>query len=227
MKLLFAIFDFILPRFCPACQKKLSLIEKLICEDCRNTFVSTDEQLLQFEYERKFSESKVISDFYPLLVFVKDSPLQQVIHQIKYQKKFLLAVELGKMLGNSLLKNKPGWKVDIILPVPLHSLKKAERGFNQSFYIAKGISKVTKFQVSHSIIKRKRYTESQTKKNLNERAENMSEAFIVKHADKIGGKNILLVDDVITTGATIRECGKKLQEYGAANIYAASIALAE
>ncbi len=227
MKLLSAIFDFILPRFCPACQKKLSLTEKLICEDCGNTFVHTDEQLLRFEYERKFSESKIISDFFPLLVFEKVSPLQHVIHQIKYQKKFLLAVELGKMLGNSLLKNKPEWKVDIVLPVPLHSLKKAERGFNQSFYIAKGINKVTNLPVSQSILKRKRYTESQTQKNLIERAENMSEAFTVKRPDKVVGKNVLLIDDVITTGATIRECGKILKECGAANIYAASIALAE
>ena len=227
MKLLSAIFDFILPRFCPACKKKLSLPERLICNNCRKTFVCADNKLIQFEYEKKFSGSKIISDFYPLLVFVKDSPLQQVIHQIKYQKKFLLAVELGKMLGNSLLKSKAEWKVDIILPVPLHSLKKAERGFNQSFYIAKGISKVTNLPVSQSILKRKRYTESQTKKNLFERAENMSEAFVVKHPDKISGKNVLLIDDVITTGATVRECGKILQECGAANIYAASIALAE
>ena len=187
----------------------------------------TDEQLLRFEYERKFSESKIISDFYPLLVFEKDSPLQHVIHQIKYLKKFLLAVELGKMLGNSLLKNKSEWKVDIILPVPLHSLKKAERGFNQSFYIAKGINKVTNLPVSQAILKRKRYTESQTQKNLIERAENMSEAFLVKRPDKVAGKNVLLIDDVITTGATIRECGKILQECEAVNIYAASIALAE
>ena len=227
MKLLSTIFDFILPRFCPACQKKLSLTEKLICDDCRETFVYTDEKLIQFEYERKFAQSKIITDFFPLLIFEKDSPLQHVIHQIKYQKKFLLAVELGEMLGNSLLKNKPTWHIDIILPVPLHSLKKAERGFNQSFYIAKGIKKVTQIPVSQSLLKRKRYTESQTQKNLIERAENMSEAFALKRSDKVAGKNVLLIDDVITTGATIRECGKILRECGAANIYAASIALAE
>lgn len=227
MKLLPAIFDFILPRFCPACQRKLSLTEKLICDNCRKTFVCADDKLIQFEYEKKFSGSKIISDFYPLFIFVKDSPLQHVIHQIKYQKKFLLAVELGKMLGNSLIKNKSTWDIDIILPVPLHSLKKAERGFNQSFYIAKGISRVTDFPVSQSLLKRKRYTESQTKKNLVERAENMSEAFVVKQPDKISGKNVLLIDDVITTGATIRECGKILKDCGAANVYAASIAIAE
>lgn len=155
MKLLPAIFDFILPRFCPACQKKLSLTEKLICDNCRKTFVYADDKLIQFEYEKKFSGSKIISDFYPLFIFEKDSSLQNVIHQIKYQKKFLLAVELGKMLGYSLLKSKPEWKVDIILPVPLHSLKKAERGFNQSFYIAKGIRKVTDFPVSQSLLKEK------------------------------------------------------------------------
>ncbi|MFA4922721.1 MAG: hypothetical protein WC557_00835, partial [Ignavibacteriaceae bacterium] len=194
MKLLSAIFDFILPRFCPSCQKKLTLDEKLICENCRKTFVYTNEKLLHYEYGRKFSGSNIISDFYSLVVFEKDSPIQHVIHHIKYRKKFLLAVELGKMLGTSLLKNKVEWKIDVILPVPLHSLKKAERGFNQSFYIAKGICKVTNLPVSQSILKRKRYTESQTKKNLIERAENMSDAFAVRHADKVKGKNIFLID---------------------------------
>ena len=227
MKLFPAIFDFILPRFCPSCKNKLTLNEKYICNSCRNTFIYTDENLLLHEYERKFSESKIISDFYPLLVFEKSSSVQEIIHQIKYQKKFLLAVELGRMLGNSIVEKKTDWKIDIILPVPLHALKKAERGFNQSFYIAKGIRQVTNFPVSQSILKRARYTESQTKKNLIERAENMSEAFTVRNAKKINEKNILLVDDVITTGATIRECGKILLTSGAANIYAASIAIAE
>ena len=227
MQLFTTIFDFILPRFCPSCKNKLTLEEKYICTACRNTFVYTNETLLAHEYNRKFLESKIISDFYPLLIFEKSSSLQEVIHQIKYQKKFLFAVELGIMLGESLQKIKKNWEIDIILPVPLHSLKKAERGFNQSFYIAKGIRQVTNFPVSQSILKRKRYTDSQTKKNLLERAENMSEAFTVRHINKIKGKNILLVDDVITTGATIRECGKILQESGAASIYAASIAIAE
>lgn len=226
MKMLSAIFDFILPRFCPSCKNKLTLGENCICASCRNAFVYTDEKLLLNEYGRKFSESNIISDFYRLLVFEKSSSLQEIIHQIKYQKKFLLAVELGRMLGKTLSAKKPNWGIDLTIPVPLHSLKKAERGYNQSFYIAKGIRQVVNFPVSQSILKRKRYTESQTKKNLAERAENMTEAFSVRHADKIKGYNILLVDDVITTGATIKECGKILKASGAANIYAASIALA-
>lgn len=227
MKLLTTIFDFILPRFCPSCKNKLTLDEKYVCGLCRNTFVYTDDILLAHEYKRKFFKSKIISDFYPLLIFERSSSLQDVIHQIKYQKKFLLAVELGRMIGNSLVEKRRNWEIDLILPVPLHAIKKAERGYNQSFFIAKGIRQVTNFPASQSILKRKRYTESQTKKNLIERAENMSEAFAVRSSKNIKGKNILLVDDVITTGATIRECGKILLESGAANIYAASIAIAE
>lgn len=227
MKPFIALFDFILPRFCPSCKNKLSVDEKFICECCRNTFIYSDEKLLNAEYERKFSDSKIITDFFPLLIFEKDSPLQSIIHQIKYQKKFLLALELGRMVGVSLKEKKTDWKIDLILPVPLHSLKKAERGFNQSFYIAKGISSVTRYSVSQSILKRNRYTESQTKKNMIERAENMAHAFSVRNQEKIKGKNILLVDDVLTTGATLRECGKVLKAGGAANIYAASVALAE
>jgi len=227
MKLVAQILDFVLPRFCPSCKNKLTADEIFICAECREKFVFADKALLQYEFNKKFASSKIISDFYSMLIFEKNSSLQKIIHQIKYQKKFLLAVELGKMLGASLLLHKPNWKIDFILPVPLHSLKKAERGFNQSYYLSKGIKKAMNLPVYESILKRKRYTESQTKKNLIERAKNMSEAFAVKRADKIIGKHILLIDDVITTGATIRECGSILLASGAANVYAASIALAQ
>ena len=115
----------------------------------------------------------------------------------------------------------------MLLPVPLHQLKKAERGYNQSLYIAKGLSKLLKIPLGVRIFQRKRYTQSQTSMNFIERQENIKEAFNIKSDKKIKGKNILLVDDVITTGATISECGKVLLNGGANRIYAASIAIAD
>jgi ComF family protein len=119
------------------------------------------------------------------------------------------------------------WKIDLIIPVPIHHLKKAERGYNQSDFIAKGLSTALNIPYSSKSIKRIKYTESQTKLNMNERALNVSNAFKARSSNKLKGKNILVVDDVCTTGATLLECAKVLLGAGANSVYACSIAIAE
>ena len=146
---------------------------------------------------------------------------------MKYEKKFNVGIFLGKTLANKINSNRPDWKIDLIIPIPLHQLKKAERGYNQSFYIAKGIGKILDIPFSDRVVKRIKYTESQTTMTLNEREENISGAFKVINRNSVNGKTILIIDDVITTGATISECGKVLLEAGAKNIYAASVAIAD
>jgi ComF family protein len=181
---------------------------------------------LQFEFSRKFKGKNIISGFTSLYLFEKDKELQHIIHSLKYNQRFLVGKFLGKNLGSSLKTTISQWNIDLIVPIPLHHLKKAERGFNQSLYIAKGISTVTKLPLNNSIIKRKRFTQSQTTMNLKERQKNISGAFTIKNKNRLSGKNVLLIDDVITTGATISECGKILLEYGAKKVYAASVAIA-
>ncbi len=115
----------------------------------------------------------------------------------------------------------------MIIPVPIHHLKKAERGYNQSDYLAKGLSKSLNIPYSSKAIKRIKYTVSQTGLNMNERALNVSNAFKVRHTKKVLGKNILILDDVCTTGATLLECGIALYKAGASSVYACSVAIAE
>jgi len=162
-----------------------------------------------------------------LFVFEKDGALQLFIHSIKYNKRFLNAKYLGKLIGENLKEQIQNWSVDFILPVPLHSLRKADRGFNQSKYIAIGMGKELGINVKNNIIRRTKYTETQTNLTMKEREENISMAFQAKQERLIEGKTFLLVDDVITTGATIRECGKVLLERGAARVYSCSAAIAE
>ncbi len=226
MNFLTDILDFILPRFCASCNLKLYKNENVICSECTRQIKEVDDARIKNEYERKFAGSFIITDFFPLYVFEKDKPLQEIIHQFKYNKKFLIGKFLGKNLGFALIEKIKQWNIDMIIPVPLHHLKKAERGYNQSLYIAKGISAVVKIKVDDRIIKRKRFTKSQTTLNLEEREQNIKDAFSLRSRTKIAGKNILLVDDVITTGSTIRECGRLLIENGASQIYAASTAIA-
>ena len=221
------IFDFILPRFCCSCKTKLTSYQDTMCSDCLSKIQRSTSARLQREFDRKFAGKNIISEFYSPFIFEKDKELQHAIHELKYDKKFPVGIFLGKVLAAEFKLNQINWKFDLIIPIPLHQLKKAERGYNQAYYIAKGVGSTLKIKVSDRVVKRVKYTESQTTMNLNEREENISGAFKLKKSNDVRGKNILLIDDVITTGATISECGKILLEAGANKIYAASIAIAD
>jgi ComF family protein len=220
-------FDFFLPRYCTSCDKKLADEEQLVCPVCLNTILKPHTETIVAEFDRKFKDDGIIEDFSSLYIFEKDKTFQDIIHSIKYNKKFLAGVFLGKLLAESLEIKINSWKINLIIPVPLHHLKKAERGYNQSEYIAKGISKRSGIRMQNNVIRRVRYTQSQTTMSLKEREQNIGNAFKVKRKKKIKDKNILLVDDVITTGATVIECGRVLKDNGAKLVYACSTAIAE
>ena len=222
---LITLLDFFLPRFCPGCNKKLSSNEEPVCKECLDSILIADENLIQREYDRKFSSTNIISGFYSKYIFEADKTLQNIVHSLKYNKQFRIGTFLGEILAEGIiLKN---WMIDLILPVPIHHLKKAERGYNQSDFIVKGMSKGLKISYSARTVKRIRYTETQTNLKLQERAKNVENAFKVTNSKKIKNKNILLVDDVITTGATTLECAKVLMNAGAEKIYACSVGIAE
>lgn len=220
------LFDFFLPRFCPGCSSKLDIDKAPICRDCLSSMHRVAEIRLTYEYDKKFAERKFISDFISLYEFEKGKELQNILHSFKYQNKFLIGRYFGQLLYSSFKDKIDQWKIDFLIAVPLHHLKKAERGYNQSDYIVKGISSCSGIHVKNFHLKRKRYTESQTTKTKIERLTNMADAFTPKKEQQLIGKRILLVDDVITTGATISECAKSLSEKGADKIFAASIAIA-
>lgn len=220
-------FDFFLPRVCPSCNNSLTVKEECICSNCLTKIQKVTESRLQYEFKNKFEQNKFITDIYSLYLFEKDKELQSIVHSIKYEQKFVNAKYLGNILGEAIKIIKPNWEIDFIIPVPLHSLKKIERGFNQSFYISKGIAKKIDAAVVQNILKRKRWTDTQTKMDKTERMENVKEAFTVSNPDKINSKNILLVDDIITTGSTISECGRQLLNAGANKVFASSIAFAD
>jgi len=221
------LFDFFLPRICPACSKKLTPEEKCICAECYSKIAAAEKERIIAEFRRKFAGKDIISGFTSLFVFEKDKELQHVIHSLKYGQRYQNGIFLGKIMGIELSVILKEWEINLIIPVPLHSLKKAERGYNQSDYIAKGLSRESKIPFSTKTLKRIRYTQSQTTMNIEQRAENMANAFKVKHPEDVTGRKILLIDDVITTGATTSECGKVLLSAGAEKIYAASIAIAD
>jgi competence protein ComFC len=220
-------FDFFLPRICPSCKEKLELNEDGICSVCLNKILPADFTRIRFEFQKKFSSKGIISGFTSLYVFEKDKELQRIIHSIKYENNFRIGETLGKLLGDKLLNDLPVDNLDLIIPVPLHMLKKSERGYNQSYYISRGVNRKLKLVLDKGSVKRIKYTETQTSMKIREREKNISGAFKVKTVNNIAGKNILIIDDVITSGNTVSELGRTLKDIGAGTIYAASLAIAD
>ncbi len=175
--------------------------------------------------EERFINSGIVDEFFPLYYFEKNGVFQTLAHNLKYEevKEFgkLLGVKLGRKLLNDALQ------LDAIIPVPLNKQKFRERGYNQAEVIAGGISTVLNAPVETSVVQRIKYTQTQTKLNAEQRKENVEDAFSIAHSGKAKNKKFLIVDDVITTGATIQELSKILKHNGAAKTYIASAGLAK
>jgi len=167
-----------------------------------------------------------ISDLISCFVFEKEGPFQHIAHALKYKEYKTLGVDLGRALGEVLDHWDCG--IDLIIPVPLHRIKQRERGYNQSEFIAHGVASILEKPVVLNAVRRTRHTLTQTQLNIEERRRNMEHAFEPRiHSSRIlSGKNCLLVDDVITTGATTNSCAQAIRTAGASEIIAASAALA-
>ncbi|VAX26377.1 Competence protein F homolog, phosphoribosyltransferase domain; protein YhgH required for utilization of DNA as sole source of carbon and energy [hydrothermal vent metagenome] len=216
--------DFIIPRFCVACSTALSTQEKFICNNCESTIELLSRSQLQNEFLRKFSSNNLIDDYTSLYIFEEGKVLQYLIHALKYDKKFKIGIFLGEKFANNKIDILKSWKADFIIPVPLFNLRRIERGYNQSFYIAKGLSREMKIPIKNTFVKRTKNTVSQTTLNFEERKENLNQAFILREKEKVRSKKVIIVDDVITTGATVSEIAKILKENGAEKVFAISIA---
>jgi ComF family protein len=182
---------------------------------------------IESEFKKKFSNDKIIDDLFAAFIFQSDGNLQTLLHELKYKKRFRIGNFLGKILAEYIAEQVNNWDIHFIVPMPLHKLKKAERGYNQSDHIASALGRTLNIPVKNRLIKRIRFTESQTKLNLLERRENIAGAFKVKSRTTFTGKNILILDDVITTGASVTEVGKVLKQHGASKVIACSVALAD
>lgn len=222
--------NFIYPPVCFTCNALLQNDEERICVECWNSFTRLDSSHPTWrEIHGKLHSEGVVENLISCYLFEKDGKLQDVIHHLKYGGIKSFGVRLGRELGKRVLQEKLFDGIDFLVPVPLHKLKRRERGYNQCEYICKGIFAVTNIPIADAFLERKKYTQSQTQLNLQERKENVSEAFKVRPDALriICGKSFLLVDDVITTGSTIQACAQQLRTAGAAKILAASVALAQ
>lgn len=160
------------------------------------------------------------------LFYTKGGDVRQLLYELKYHGNEEVGIVMGRTMASELLLTSFFEGIDLIVPVPLHRRKKRQRGYNQSECLAEGISLVTGIPVYVDALVRDRYTETQTRKGQYERWENVRNLFVCPSPGILEGKHVLLVDDVLTTGATIVSCADALHDIPGLRVSVLTLALA-
>lgn len=221
-----SLINIFFPSLCLACGEPLNRYEQYLCLHCHHKLPKT--------HFHKDKENKLTEMFWgriPIhsaaayLYFIKASRVQHILHAFKYRNQKMVGVHLGELYGQELMKSPHFNTVDAILPVPLHPKKEYLRGYNQSRCFGLGLSKSMKIPLHDNLI-RSSFTHTQTKKSKYHRWANVSEAFELKNPNNYKHKHILIVDDVITTGATMESCAQHFSGIEGIKISLAGIAFA-
>jgi len=217
------IFSLLFPKSCYSCGKKITV--GYICDECISelnirTGVTIYNREIASEQDDYFSFDLAYA------VFPMSEVIRNLIHNFKYSDLPKIGAILGGFAKDFIIKTRIFSDTDFVLPVPLHKVKKRIRGFNQSEILAKKISKGLKFKLMSDLVLRKKFTRTQTKLTRKQRQENVADAFAFNKKFNIEGKNILLVDDVFTTGSTADSISKVLRKNNPKKIYVLTIARA-
>ena len=221
------LWELFFPRCCLLCGSPLEHGEKVLCFSClaglpRTGFHLLEDNRVECNFFGKFPIERATSFLY----YTKGGDVRQLLYELKYHGHKEVGEVMGRTLAAELLSSHFFEGIDLIIPVPLHRRKKRQRGYNQSECLAGGISAVTGIPIYADIIARGRYTETQTHKGQYERWENVQNLFVCSSPELLENKHILLVDDVLTTGATIVSCADALQDIPGLRISVLTLALA-
>ena len=215
------------PQLCLSCGKNITPDKDAICISCQVKLPKTGFHL---EKENSFTDR-----FWGIIVlesgasfyhFSKGGNVQNLIHNLKYKGRSEVGVKLGNLYGKALKKSSLYKNVDLIIPVPLHPKKELKRGYNQSDMFAKGLSESMEIDWKRNVLVRIKMSETQTQKSRLERLENVQDVFKVKKPEILQNKHILIVDDVLTTGATLEACAMKILDIPNTKVSLATIAFA-
>ena len=231
MNILNTLLDFIAPRFCSVCGKRLMQSEKVVCTNCLldlnvseyynaaegNTLERTMWQVLPIQRAAAF------------LTYERNSEQRNIVLDLKYHNQPRIGYHLGMLMASQLKEKGFFDSIDIIIPIPIPRNRKIYRGYNQSEQLAIGISKTIGLPINTKAIKRLPYETSQTHLTATERGENVKDTFMLRknRAAALQNKHILLIDDVITTTATIRACGQILSDIPGIKISVLSLAVSK
>lgn len=215
------------PKLCRACGQHLPPRHEALCLRCRARLPLTGfAQMDDNPVTGRFWGRVDVQYATALLYFIKDGQAQHLIHQLKYEGRREIGHYLGRQLGESLSESPYLPPVDALVPAPLHPKRERVRGYNQAQVIAEGIAERLQCPVSNNGLRRAWNTASQTRKDRFARFANVSEAFVVDDTEALRGKHLLLVDDIITTGATLEACANVLLGIPGVRVSVAALALA-
>jgi ComF family protein len=223
-----ALNDFVslfFPRYCLSCHGSLVKGEEMICTRCMLEMPQTDFHMKHSNSLRERLQMRFPLHYaMALFRFSKSGRVQEMLHTLKYKNQPELGVSLGKMYGEKLLSSGYQAAWDMIVPVPLHSSRQRKRGYNQSSKFAEGLSEKLHIPVVEDALVRRVKTETQTKKSKLNRWENVKLVFELKSLVFPPRSRVLLVDDVVTTGATLEACTNVLLTEGCESVSIACIA---
>ncbi|WP_282036020.1 ComF family protein [Saccharicrinis aurantiacus] len=207
MKFLISFFELFFPNNCELCSNSLYKHENYICGKCKKKLPRTYFNMVKTNPAEQSLWGRIdIEHVHCFLFYAKENSTQQMLHTLKYKGEKELGKELAHIFADELEETHSLKGVDILIPVPLHPKKLFKRGYNQSEWIAKGIQEKTNLPIDNTTLIKAHNTESQTRKNRFSRYLSSKEMFSINDKHKLKGKHILLIDDVLTTGATIEAC---------------------
>lgn len=200
-----------MPRSCLACGRVLLEGEESVCLACRyniplTNYAKNKENPVKLLFDNVLPVESAMAMFW----FVGGTEWQRIIHNFKYHGRWYFAQKMGEWLGEELIDSGNFEDIDLIIPIPLHFRRRLRRGYNQSEQLAIGVARKMGVAYDFRAVRRHLYNESQTLKSRTERWDNVEEIFEVRRAVRLRGQHILLVDDVLTTGATITSCASAI-----------------
>lgn len=221
------LFNLFFPDLCLGCGEPLVKGERFLCSICHFHLPRTN---FQFDADnavaRVFWGRVKLKAAASFCYFTKGSNIQQLLHKLKYEGNREIGLYLGETYGRELKRSPLYSEIDLIIPVPLHPRKQRRRGYNQSEAIGEGLARTMQAVLVTNALARTTHTSTQTRKTRYKRWENVENVFKVKRPDLVQGMSILLVDDVITTGATLEACASVLLAVPGVQVSVASIAFA-
>lgn len=228
MKALFQnLLQTLFPSTCACCGDVLLTGEKQICINCLANLTATFYSAHDDNHtERQLAGRIPYQHATSLYVFRKGNTVQQLVHAMKFHSNSDLCIFMGRQMGLELLHSGRFDDIDLLVPVPLHWRRQLQRGYNQSELLCRGISEVMGRPVNKRALVRHRNTHQQSMQASGDREENVRDAFSVRHPDDLQGKHLLLVDDVLTTGATLGSCCDALKSVNNLKISIATLSIA-
>ena len=200
-----------IPHHCAGCGSDIMSRQQVLCMHCINQLPVTGfTQYAGNPIEKIFWGRMPVTNAASYLYFSKNSLLQHIVHELKYKGNKELGLFLGRKMGEALLQAHRFHDIDALLPLPLFAARERKRGYNQASILCQGMAAVLSLPILEQVIRRHTSSETQTNKNRINRWLNMQGKFELLQPASIAGKHILLVDDVITTGASLEACGQEL-----------------